>query len=189
MNLELKKSELQAKLLYKPNIIRPSKYFEEIIYENSDSYIGEILNGLREGFGIYTSENGDIYEGFWVENLQQGEGILTLIDGIQYKGEWKEGKPNGKGIFLPAKIQRNSFENYKLKSIINNEDNSSDQLLTKMNKHFQESEELYYDGYWRDGKHEGTGTCQYCNGDLYEGSWELGKLNGSGIFLNLFFFL
>ena len=47
---------------------------KEIKYDNG-RYVGQVVNGLREGKGIMYWNNGDRYE-----------------------GEWRKGKPEGKGI-------------------------------------------------------------------------------------------
>lgn len=37
-----------------------------------------------------------------------------------------------------------------------------------------------YDGHWRKGIFQGTGTCVWSNGDTYEGEWEEGFAHGLG---------
>ena len=47
---------------------------QEIKY-NDGKYIGQVLNGLREGKGIMYYNNGNRYEGYWRNNKKEGKGI------------------------------------------------------------------------------------------------------------------
>jgi hypothetical protein len=60
-------------------------------------YVGQFVNGLREGIGTFTwsihSPNGvGMYEGEYKKNRQSGKGIRTRSDGSKYDGIWKNGK-------------------------------------------------------------------------------------------------
>ena len=60
-------------------------------------YVGQFVNGLREGIGTFTwsihSTNGvGMYEGEYKNNKQSGKGIRTRSDGSKYDGIWKNGK-------------------------------------------------------------------------------------------------
>ena len=39
-----------------------------------DFYNGKVINGKREGFGIYKYFNGDVYEGYWKNDRKNGKG-------------------------------------------------------------------------------------------------------------------
>ena len=89
-------------------------------------YVGQVVNGLREGKGIMYFNNGDRYDGEWRNNKQngkgvkywntepykgdiyegefkndkkEGKGILYYSNGDRYEGDWKNGKREGKGIY------------------------------------------------------------------------------------------
>lgn len=87
----------------------------EIMYSNSDVYIGEVQLGKVHGKGEYTSANGDrfignfannkkegpgkefhkdglIFECDYVNNLAHGEGRITHKDGRTITGTWYQGK-------------------------------------------------------------------------------------------------
>jgi hypothetical protein len=66
-------------------------------YTNGDKYDGEVLNGMREGFGIYFYHNGDKYEGMWINNRKHGMGTLYYKDGNLYIGQWKNSEKEGVG--------------------------------------------------------------------------------------------
>ena len=71
----------------------------EIEYYNG-RYVGQVVNGLKEGNGIYYYNNGDKYEGDFKNNLREGKGIFYYNDGDKYEGDFKNGIPDGKGIMF-----------------------------------------------------------------------------------------
>ena len=66
---------------------------------NGDKYEGEWKNGLAEGKGIRYYKNGDRYEGNFINDLKEGKGIFYFNNGDKYDGEWKNDKKEGKGIY------------------------------------------------------------------------------------------
>ena len=66
-------------------------------------YIGEVVNGLAEGKGIWygTKEPfiGDRYEGDWRNNKKEGKGIYYYNNGDRYEGDFRNDIIDGKGIF------------------------------------------------------------------------------------------
>ena len=71
--------------------------YEEIKLENG-KYVGQIINGIREGKGIRYWDNGDRYEGYFRNGEQEGKGIKYWNNGDRYEGYWNNGKKDGKGI-------------------------------------------------------------------------------------------
>ena len=65
-------------------------------------YVGQVVNGLREGKGIYyllkEPFKGDRYEGDWKNDKREGKGMENFNDGDIYIGDFKKGALNGKGI-------------------------------------------------------------------------------------------
>ena len=49
---------------------------ETLLKKGNSPYVGEMVNGVREGKGTYSFENGDKYEGFWKNNKMGGKGVL-----------------------------------------------------------------------------------------------------------------
>ena len=66
---------------------------------NNGRYVGQIINGLREGKGTYYINNGDRYEGDWRNGKMEGKGIMYWNDGARYEGDFRNDKREGKGIF------------------------------------------------------------------------------------------
>jgi hypothetical protein len=71
-------------------------------YYNDHKYEGEIENGKPNGNGTWEMGNGATYVGQWVNGLREGFGTFTWskygpLSGKVYEGEWKDNSPNGKG--------------------------------------------------------------------------------------------
>ena len=47
---------------------------------------GEKVNGLRHGYGVYTSENGSVYRGYWKDDKKQGRFECFYSNGDTYVG-------------------------------------------------------------------------------------------------------
>ena len=131
-------------------------------------YIGQILNGLREGKGIMYYYNGDRYEGEYRNNNREGKGIMYYNNGDRYEGYYKKGKKEGKGIFYytDGSVYDGDFKKSKSEGkgifYYNNGDR--------------------YEGEFKDGKIEGKGIIYYNNGDIYEGYFRNEEKEGKGIY-------
>ena len=62
-------------------------------------YVGQVVNGLREGKGICYWEDGDRYEGDYINDNKEGKGIYYWNDGDKYEGDFRNGNSEGKGIY------------------------------------------------------------------------------------------
>lgn len=63
--------------------------FESLTYQNGDKYVGETVNGKRDGVGIYYYNNGNYYYGKYKNNERRGFGAMFFTNNtvtIQY---WK----------------------------------------------------------------------------------------------------
>jgi len=73
----------------------------KITYNNGDRFEGEMLNGIREGYGSYFYHVGDKYVGYWHNNKKHGTGALIYKEGNLYVGLWRCGEKDGMGsIYL-----------------------------------------------------------------------------------------
>ncbi|MDC1312167.1 hypothetical protein N8Z26_06895 [Burkholderiales bacterium] len=75
-----------------------------IIYNNSDTYIGEWKNNQWHGQGAYTygpesQMAGEMYIGGFREGERHGRGRYTYPNGTWYSGEWRDGNMFGKGVY------------------------------------------------------------------------------------------
>ena len=62
-------------------------------------YVGQVVNGLREGKGICYWEDGDRYEGDYINDNKEGKGIYYGNNGDRYEVEFRNDKQEGKGIY------------------------------------------------------------------------------------------
>ena len=62
-------------------------------------YVGQVVNGLREGKGIEYYNDGNRYEGDFRNDKREGKGIYYYNDGDRYEGDFRNDKKEGKGIF------------------------------------------------------------------------------------------
>lgn len=82
----------------KPTETYPDSYARTVIafnaYDmgNGDYYIGETIEGVLDGCGLYVWNDGDAWWGFWKEGVQNGPGIMMNYDGSYQTGTWKDGK-------------------------------------------------------------------------------------------------
>ena len=139
---------------------------EEIKYKDG-KYIGQVLNGLREGKGIYYYNNGDKYEGFWKNNKKDGKGIYYYNDGNRYEGEWKNGIKEGKGIYY-----YNDGDRYE-------GDFKNDRYDGRGIYYYNDGER--YEGDWIDDKRQGKGIYYYNNGDKRFGDYYKDKPIGKHV--------
>ena len=70
---------------------------QEIQY-NDGKYIGQAINGIANGKGIWYGFDGNRYEGDWRNGKQEGKGIFYFNDGDRYEGDFRNGLSEGKGI-------------------------------------------------------------------------------------------
>ena len=101
-------------------------------------YTGDLVNGVRQGFGTFKYNNGDFYDGHWENNMRHGNGMCkfsngdvydgdwsndtfkkkgygtyTNNSGRQYRGTWKDGRLNGGGRFVDIYEGDTIFGEYK----------------------------------------------------------------------------
>ncbi len=54
--------------------------FQSLTYANGDRYVGETVNGKREGYGLYYYTNGNYCYGRYKDNAQYGFGAMFKTD-------------------------------------------------------------------------------------------------------------
>lgn len=81
------------------NTSSSNSQYNVLTYTNGDKYEGEVVRGIREGYGTYYYHNGDKYEGMWYNNKKHGMGTLFYKNGNLYVGEWHDSEKSGLGTF------------------------------------------------------------------------------------------
>jgi hypothetical protein len=138
-------------------------------------YRGQIVNGLRQGFGVYIfarqgegsqTEFRDRYEGQFRNDVFHGQGKLIYRNDDRYEGEFRDGLPHGRGVYVfsPATDNDQNTPGYRNR----------------------------YEGQFQNGRPQGLGTltyarCQMYSGarlrcDNYQGPFVNGKPQGQGVF-------
>ena len=87
------------------------------IYVNGKRYEGEWKNDKIDGRGIMFYKNGDKYDGYFVNNKKEGKGSYYYNNGNTYVGDWKNDKKGGKGIFYGKEGQRKMGDYFEGKPI------------------------------------------------------------------------
>lgn len=108
-------------------------------------------NLLRKGKVVYP--NGAIYDGEWMNQKHHGKGTLVDVNGDSHEGMFEDGVPNGFGKRVYAFVM-------------------IDRELVKGKRS--------YEGYWKDGLYDGTGTYVVGNGETYVGEFQKGLYHGKG---------
>ena len=129
---------------------------KELKYNNG-RYVGQVVNGKKDGKGIYYYNEGDIYEGEWRNGKKEGKGIYYLKDGERYEGDFRNSNFEGKGIYY-----YNSGNKY---------DGEWRNDQKEGNGIFYYNSGNRYVGEFRYGKKEGKGIKYYINGDRRMGDY------------------
>ena len=129
-------------------------------------YIGEFVNGRRQGCGTMTYKKGAIYKGNWDFDHFEGKGTYTWESGDKYVGDFQNGWRQGSGVYTWPNGDK--YVGQFAKSKISGKG--------KMTYASGGS----YDGDWADGKWHGSGDVIYDNGDEYIGQFVDGQRKGDG---------
>ena len=87
------------------------------IYVNGKRYEGGWKNDKIDGRGIMFYKNGDKYDGYFANNKKEGKGTYYYNNGNTYVGDWKNDKKGGKGIFYGKEGQRKMGDYFEGKPI------------------------------------------------------------------------
>ena len=94
------------------------EYFEDQIHgkghqiwlSDGSEYIGDYVQGLREGQGRFKYANGDTYEGGWMENFMHGQGkYVWASKGRETEGKWHIGKRVGEHMYTHPEGREKHF--------------------------------------------------------------------------------
>ena len=131
------------------------------------TYVGEFLNGIKEGNGnLFSKDNLFNYDGDWKNDKYDGFGAL-FDHGEKYTGDFKEGKFHGIGNLY--KVNGDIYEGEFFEGNI------------KKGKISYKNGDIFK-GKFEDGK-KSFGIMEYLDGDKYEGFFENELYNGEGILM------
>lgn len=137
-------------------------------HTNGDSYMGNYVNGLRDGYGIYSWKNSESkYYGQWKSGLQHGYGYVQKAPEITQAGYYEKGK-------LVTDMLTQSFKNGSYVGRCKGDcENGFGQ--------FDFDGGSWYFGFFKNGSMHHMGAYKWSNRDIYLGEYRHDKRSGNGI--------
>ncbi len=157
---------------------------------------GCVSGDCENGQGLYIWTNGDKYQGQWLNGKFNGQGAYTWVDGSKYSGAWQHGAKNGQGTFYEAtgKAKTGFWQNDKLANASGTRPPTTTVATTNtsgkgcVTGNCTNGLGIYiwsngdkYEGDFKNGKPDGSGTKHYADKGRYLGEWKNGKREGMGI--------
>mmetsp|Transcript_42777 Transcript_42777/g.100281 ORF Transcript_42777/g.100281 Transcript_42777/m.100281 type:complete len:300 (-) Transcript_42777:46-945(-) len=142
---------------------RKSADMQVMDYKDGSTYVGEILDGLRHGHGIWVTST-TRYEGAWVDDKPHGQGQQQWHDGRVYTGQFHQGTFAGDGEMIWHTQSGNAIYQGQYQ----------DDVKHGLGKFVWPSGHAY-DGQWAHGKRHGQGTYTSPDGEACIGMWENGS--------------
>ena len=88
---------INSKYQSNENTILEKNYVREH-YEDGRSFEGEVIDGVKEGYGKLTYSDGAYYEGNFYNDQMHGKGTLFYVPGSPaYEGDWVADQFHGQG--------------------------------------------------------------------------------------------
>ncbi len=134
-------------------------------------YVGERINGMKHGTGVYFFDTGDYYTGEWQDDIIHGTGTYVWGKnkwyGHKYEGEFRKGIRNGKG-----KMHYPNGAIY-MGNWVNNFKHGSGFILWMKGR---------WNGYkflgeFKEGKRDGYGIIISPEGEIYRSNWVKGRMS------------
>ena len=149
-------------------------------------YIGEFVDGVRQGKGKINFSNGNSYNGDWLDDKQTGFGTLYYKDGSKYIGDFVDGKSHGKGRITLVNGDfydgdwnvgsRTGYGSYQWADGNTRYVGEFDNGILNGKGVFYYADGREYDGEFVNGKYHGIGKLVSPDGEvLYDGEWDNGK--------------
>jgi len=136
-------------------------------------YVGQVVNGLREGKGTVYFNDGDRYEGDFRNDKYEGKGIYYYnrepFKGDRFEGDFRNGIAEGKGVYYYHNGDR--YEG----------DYRNDKPEGKGIMYYHNGDR--YEGDFRNDKREGKGIHYFHNGDRMMGDYYNDKPIGKHVTL------
>uniref|UniRef100_K7G4W9 Radial spoke head 10 homolog B n=1 Tax=Pelodiscus sinensis TaxID=13735 RepID=K7G4W9_PELSI len=141
------------------------------IYYNQEGtswYEGDLVNNVKDGWGIRCYKSGNIYEGQWGKNVRHGEGRMRwLTTNQEYTGKWVNGIQHGYGThtWFLKRIPESQYplRNEYVGDFVNGDRHGHGRFFY--------SSGAMYDGEWVCNKKHGFGRFVFKNGHIYEGEF------------------
>lgn len=108
------------------------------------------------------------YDGFVQNGRHHGFGTKLFLNGDLYYGEWYQGEKRGFGIYVFKNGDKyeGEFKGHTYHGI------GKFTMSNKLHGNFGNQ----YIGFYENGKQHGKGFIHFCDGEIYEGIWDHGRI-------------
>lgn len=159
---------------------------ERLTYDGGASYIGQVVDGKRQGLGVAELGNGERQAGDWSADLMNGLGTVRLSDDTRYGGQWKDGKSTGLGLREKPDVERSegNFVGGRLEGLAVRRTLAEPNVVQAGEFHGDVldgpgveriGERERYEGGFRGGRRNGYGQVTDADGKTSAGRWVDGK--------------
>jgi serine/threonine protein kinase len=159
---------------------------ERRTYDGGATFIGQLVDGKRQGLGVAELANGERQAGDWDGDRLNGLGTVRFADDTRYAGQWRDGLPTGLGAREKANAERaeGTFVTGRLEGLAVKRTLSDPATVQTGEFHADLLEspgvetvgEQRYEGGFRAGKRNGYGQVTNSDGKVQSGRWADGKL-------------
>ena len=158
---------------------------------NGDVYEGEVVNGVRSGYGTYITAAGHRYTGYFENNRMHGEGAFYWPDERVFEGTFVNGLRNGQGTLTwpDGRVYEGSFVNDRRDgrgrltwpngNVFTGEFRNN--AITGRGTLVWDNQDVY-EGAFVDGERTGWGEQTWHNGNRYIGEFEANRRHGRGAY-------
>lgn len=160
---------------------------ERLTYDGGANYVGQVVDGKRQGLGVATLANGEFQSGDWSDDRLNGLGTVRLPDETRYTGQWRDGQSTGLGVREKPEVERaeGNFAGGRLEgfavrrmlvepNVVQSGEFHGDMLDGPGVERVGEQEK--YEGGFRNGLRNGYGQLTDGDGKVRFGRWSDGKL-------------
>ena len=141
---------------------------QRVTSDDGASYVGQALDGKRQGLGVAVSKDGDRQAGEWQDDLLAGLGTERLADKLRYEGQWRAGQATGLGL-----RERPGVDSAEGNFVVGRLDGLG-------LRHTLVEPSVVQAGDWHADSLEGPGVETLANGERYEGGFRAGHRHGYG---------
>lgn len=101
VSFELEKSKVQLDRMQKQ--LKEKSFGEYRTFKskkgNQMHYVGQVKNGMANGYGVAILDTGSRYQGDWKNDQRHGEGTFYWPDGEYYEGSYVDDRRKGRGTY------------------------------------------------------------------------------------------
>lgn len=159
---------------------------------DASTYIGEFVDGLRDGTGTLTSPDGATYTGAWSLGRRHGQGVATWPDGARYEGAWERDRRHGRGTLQAADGSTHDGEfvgdvvqgpgRHRAANGLTVEGDWAQGRLADGPATIVWVDGTRYVGSVVDAAPDGAGAATFPDGSTYRGAWRAGLPHGRGLY-------